>query len=183
MSRLHPVAYENANDTQRQLFDATKKKLGKVPNLVATMAQSPAAASVYLAGSEALSKGTLTGKFREKLSIVIAQTNACDYCLSAHTFIGGKLGIPEDQLDSARDGRSPDAKEEAGLQFAKRVVEQRGHLTDEEFQEVVDAGYTQGEIAELIASVAVNTYTNYFNHLAETEVDFPLVRSADRVDV
>jgi uncharacterized peroxidase-related enzyme len=181
MSRLHTVTLENANETQHQIFDAVKKKLGKVPNLVATMAQSPAAANVYLAGSEALSKGTLSAKFREKLSITIAQANSCDYCLSAHTFIGEKLGIPADQLDAARDGHASDAKEEAGLQFARRVVEQRGHLTEDEFQQVLDAGYTQGEVAEIIASVAINTYTNYFNHLSETEIDFPLVRSADRV--
>jgi alkylhydroperoxidase family enzyme len=103
------------------------------------------------------------------------QINSCDYCLSAHTALGRGAGLSNDELTVSRDARAVDSKAAAALQFARAVVERRGDVRDQDFVGVRAAGYTDGDIAEIIAHVALNVFTNYFNRAAHTEIDFPLV--------
>lgn len=176
MSRIHPVE-RNANSTTRELFAAVEKKLGIVPNLVSTMANSPVVAQAYLGFSQTLSGGLLPAPLREQIALTVGETNQCDYCVAAHCFLGSKAGLSESELAEARHGSASDEKTNAALVFARKIVEDRGHVTDEDVEEVRQVGYSDGEIAEIVANVALNIFTNYFNHVADTEVDFPSVPS------
>lgn len=146
-----------------------------VPNLMKTMANSTAALDSYLHFSTALNHGLLPAKLRERLAVFIAETNRCQYCASAHTAIGKSVGIQENDLIAARKGDCDDPKMAAALRFAKAVLEKRGQVADEEIVLVREAGFGDGEITEIVAHVALNVFTNYFNNVANTEIDFPKV--------
>lgn len=167
-----PTITDPTNQT-RDLLEGVRKKLGKVPNMMATMAQSPAALDGYLAFSGALAKGSLDAKTREQIALAVGQANSCDYCLAAHSAIGGMVGLSQDQILGARTAKSGHAKNAATLKLASRIVETRGNVTDADVNAARAAGLSDGELAEVVANVALNIYTNYFNHVAATEVDFP----------
>jgi AhpD family alkylhydroperoxidase len=146
-----------------------------MPNTMKTMAQSPAVLEAYLSFTGALAGGALDAQFREEIALTVAQANSCEYCLSAHTAIGGLVKLTEEQMVAARQAQERQAKRDAGLKFAQAVVVEKGEVSDDAVRRVRAAGYTDGEIAEIVANVAVNIFTNYLNHVAQTEVDFPRV--------
>ena len=175
MTRIAPVTAETASPKAQTLLDGVQKSLGIVPNMMATIAHSPATLQAYLGFGQALGGGTLGGKLREQVALAVAGENSCEYCASAHTAIGGNLGLDADELSRNLQGASQDPKTEAALTFARTVVDKRGWVSDADVQAVRDAGYTEGEIVELIGTVVINIFTNYFNHIAQTDVDFPKV--------
>lgn len=175
MSRLPTIQPENTTGKTKELLDATKKKLGKVPNLVRVFANSPAVLEAYLNFSGALGGGILSPKLREGLSLTVGQANSCNYCLAAHSTIGKLVGLSEEEILENRRGRSEDHKIAVALQFAQEVVRNRGFVSDEDFQALKDAHFTDEEITEIIANISLNLFTNYFNHIAGTEVDFPAI--------
>ena len=173
MSRIHQVDPQSATGKAKDLLDAVQGKLGLVPNMTRAMANSPAVLDGYLSLSGALSKGALSAKSREQIALAVAQTNECDYCLAAHSAIGKMVGLSVDQILDSRRGTSVDPKTDAIIQFARQVVDQRGLVSDANIDQVRAAGLDDGAIAEIVANVALNIFTNYFNHVAETEIDFP----------
>lgn len=175
MPRLTAVNPAEATGKAKKLLDGVQAKLGMTPNLMKTLANSPAALEAYLNFGAALSTGALDAKFREQIAIAVAQANSCEYCLSAHSAIGGMVGLSADEITFSRNAHAADPKRDAGLRFAQTVVVQRGEISDAALDQVRQAGFTDGEIAEIVANVAVNIFTNYFNHVAQTEVDFPRV--------
>lgn len=178
MTRLKALHPDEASGKSKELFNGIQNKLGMVPNMMRTMGNSSAVLEGYLNLGDALGKGTLGAKMGELIALSVAQSNHCDYCLSAHTFIGGKLvKIEESELSNARNGQSDDPKTAAGLQFTKALVATRGIVSADDVQAVKAAGYTDGEIGELVAHVALNILTNYFNNTAQTEIDFPVVEA------
>jgi len=174
MTRIPPVDRNAAEPGVAELLDAVKKKLGVVPNLVSTLAQSPAAAQAYLGMSGALAKGRLPARLREQIALVVGETNSCAYCVAAHTALGQGAGMTEQQTCDARRATSDDPKEQAALTFTREVVVRRGLVDDGDVRTLRDAGYTDGDICEIVAHVAMNIFTNYFNHVAQTEIDFPV---------
>lgn len=177
MTRLTALNPEQTTGKSKQLFDGIQAKLGMVPNMMRTMGNSAAVLEGYLNLSESLSKGALGGKMGELIAMTVAEKNECNYCLSAHAFIGEKLaGIKAETLMASRNAQNSDPKVEAGLQFAKILVENHGKPSSEQVKDVLDAGYTEGEVGEIIAHVALNVFTNYLNNTANTEIDFPVVR-------
>jgi uncharacterized peroxidase-related enzyme len=174
MSRLHPIQKENAGPKALEILGAVQKALGIVPNMVATMAQSPAVANAYVGFSHALAQGTLPARIREGIALVVAEKNGCHYCLAAHTFLGDKAGLSNDEILNARRGTSEEPKVAAALAFAGKLVQTRGQVTDADVEALRRDGFTEGEIAELIANVVLNIFTNYFNVAAATDIDFPL---------
>ena len=172
MTRITPVNPETANAKTTEILAAVKKKMGKVPNIVGTLANSAATANAYLNFSGALA-GTLTPTLRERLALVTGQANDCGYCLAAHTLMGKGVGLSDDQIIAAREGTADDAKEAAAVAFAQNIVQQRGKVEDADVQAVRSAGYGDGEITEIIANVALNLFTNYFNHVTDPVIDFP----------
>lgn len=175
MARINPLSIESANPEIQNTLNGVKTKMGgKLPNLVTTLAQSPAALNGYLGFSGALQSGTLSPQLREQLSLLVAQANGCDYCVSAHTMLGGMRGLDEQAIVQARQGQASDAKQDAALKFAAAVIERRGRVSDEDLRAVRDAGYTESEIVEITANVVYNMLTNYVNNVADTDIDFPL---------
>jgi len=173
MARMHLVDPQQAEGKQKELLDGVQKKLGMTPNLIRGFANSSAALQAYLGMSGALGEGSLSPKLREQIALTVGQANSCDYCLAAHSAVGKMVGLNRDDITDARQGFSSDTEVDAALQFAKRIVETKGWVSDEDFANVRAAGYDDGGIAEIIAHVALNTFTNYFNHVAETPIDFP----------
>lgn len=176
MTRITALSPEQATGKSKELFNAIQSKLGMVPNMMRTMGNSSAVLEGYLNLSGALSHGTLGAKTGELIALAVAEANACDYCLSAHSFIGEKLvGIDPSSLSSAREGKSNNAKTQAALNFAVELVKTKGSVSDAQVKAVKDAGFTEGEIGEIVAHVALNIFTNYLNKAANTQIDFPVV--------
>lgn len=175
MSRIAPVDRYTTNDSIRRNFEAIQKQLGMVPNMMRTMAQSATVLEAYLGFGATLRHGRLPTPLQEQIALAVAETNACDYCLSAHTALGRGVGLSDEQLIESREARASDPRAAAALEFARTVVEQRGDVRDQDLASVRTAGYSDGDIAEIIAHVALNVFTNYFNRAAHTEIDFPLV--------
>ena len=137
---------------------------------------SPAALEGYLSLNNALGKGALDPKTRERIALAIADFNGCSYCLSAHTYLGKNIAKLDDiEIAANRNGHSSDPKAAAALQFAARVALERGHVSDTDLAAVKAAGYSNAEIVEIVLHVALNTLTNYINEVAQTEIDFPKV--------
>lgn len=177
MSRLPtPATIEDAPAASRLLLEAVKKQLGVVPNLFRLVANSPAALEGYLSLSGALSKGKLPAATRERIALVVAEINGCSYCLSAHTYLGKNLAKLDDaEIAANRNGGSNDPKADAAVRFAAKVVNTRGHVSDEDIRAVKLAGYDDAQVIEIIQHVALNTWTNYINEVARTEIDFQVV--------
>jgi uncharacterized peroxidase-related enzyme len=174
MSHIPTVTESSATPEQQAILTAVKKSLGIVPNLVSTLAQSPAAANAYLAFSGALSKGSLSAKTRELIALAVGEANSCEYCVSAHTYLGSHAGLTSEEVLDARRGTSTDPKREAALTFIQKVITERGHVSGEDVESLRTHGFTNGEIVEIVANTALNIFTNYFNHVAATEIDFPI---------
>ncbi len=174
MPRLQPVNPDTATGKAKELLDAVQKKYGMTPNLSRTFANSPAVLETYL-GLGALEGGALSPGLREQIALTVGQINGCDYCLAAHSAVGKMVGLSQEKILSSREASSEDSREEAALRFAKEIVEKRGWVSDEDLARVRQEGYSDGEIAEIVANVVKNIFTNYFSHVAETEVDFPAV--------
>jgi uncharacterized peroxidase-related enzyme len=178
MPRIIPVEPAAVEGKLRDLFAGIQKSLGVVPNLYRVIARSPVALEGALALAGALARGRLRPRVREQIAIVVAQENACDYCLSAHTALGRGLRVSDADLALAREGRASDPQEAAAVRFVQRVVQQRGRIDDADLAEVRRAGFDDGQVVELVASAALNVFTNYLNQVAETEIDFPVVRTS-----
>ena len=139
------------------------------------MANSPAVLEAYLQFSGALSAGALDAKLREQLALEVGEQNSCQYCVSAHTAIGHMVGLTESEIDSARNATSASPRSAAALKFAHAVVAGKGNVSDADVAAVRSAGFNDAEISEIIAHVALNIFTNYFNSAAQVEVDFPKI--------
>ena len=175
MTRLTLIDPTTATGRAKELLDTVAKRHGKAANLTRVMAHSPAVLDAYLGFGAALGKGLLSPKIRHQIAIAVGEVHHCDYCVAAHTMIGKAIGLDADELHRARSGKSSDVKAAAALEFALRVVERRGDVEDVDIDELRAAGFTDGEIVEIVAHVAFNTLTNYINHVAGTPIDFPAV--------
>ncbi len=178
MSRLDIPTHEDAPEKSKPLLDAVEKQLGIVPNLFRLIGSSPAALEGYLGLNGALGR-TLDAKTRERIALAVAQANGCDYCLSAHSYLGLNLAkIDNAEIALNRGGRSADAKADAALVFARRVLDARGHVSNADLAAVRQADFSDAQIVEIVANVAVNVLTNYINSVAQTDIDFPVVLAA-----
>lgn len=174
MPRINPVDVQNNDAATGATLNAVKTKLGMLPNLISTLAQSPAALNGYLQLSEAVGSGRLTSRQREQIAIAVAQENACEYCLSAHAVIGKSVGLDSDDIEHARDGRAVDRFDAAVTAFALNVTRSKATISDADLEAARSAGLDDGLIIEVIANVALNVLTNYVNRVAGTTIDFPV---------
>jgi len=176
MSRIPtPATIDDAPAASRPMLAAVQKQLGSVPNLFRLVANSPAALEGYLGMHGALGKGALPAPTRERIALVVAEINDCHYCLSAHTYLARNIArLDEAEIAANRAGGSRDAKANAAVRFAATVARERGHIRPEDLNAVRAAGYDDAQIIEIVQHVALNTWTNYVNEVAATEIDFPL---------
>jgi len=179
MSRLAIPTRDNVPEASKPVLDAVYAQLGVVPNMFRLIAQSPAVLSGFAGNNGALTK-VLDVKTRERIALAVAQVNGCDYCLSAHSYLGLNLAkITPEEIALNRAGASGDAKANAAVSFAAKVVRERGHVSNADIEAVRDAGYSGGEIVEILAVTAENVFTNLLNTVADTDIDFPVVIAAD----
>lgn len=173
--RIAPIDPAQASPTVRATLDAVKAEIGMVPNLFKTLARSPTTPDAYLGLSSTLGSGNLTAAQREIVALAIGQANQCAYCLSAHTLIAKGAGLGPDAIASARRGAGQNPKDAALAEFATVLTLHRGVVSDEDLAAFKAAGFDDADALEVIAHVAINTLTNYVNHVARTEIDFPVV--------
>src|SRR5208282_2066282 len=174
MSRIPtPAAIDAAPAASRPLLEAVKKQLGVVPNMFRLISNSPAALESYLGLSGALNKGALPAPTRERIALAVAEVNGCSYCLSARTYLGKNLAKLDDaEIAANRSGASNDPKADAAVRFAVKVVRAHGHVSDADLDAVKAAGYDDAQVIEIVLHVALNTWTNYINVVAQTDIDF-----------
>lgn len=175
---FQPIDPETAAGNVKSLLDATRRQLGRVPNLYRALANSPHALEAYLAFRDALQQGQLDAPMRERVALLTAQLNACDYCVAAHSFRGGKLGMSAAELADTRSARSESPKIHAALTFIAALVEGRGQVDEAVRDGMFLHGWNAAEIGEIVAHVALNVFSNYFKQIAEPELDFPAVAGA-----
>lgn len=177
MSRLPLIQPETATGPAADLLAGVQKALGVTPSMTKAMANSPAVLKAYLDFSGALGTGVLPARVREQLALLVAEENGCDYCLSAHTYIATTIAkLDAGEADRARTGLAADAKAQAALALAAEILRTRGGVEDADLKAAREAGLTDGEIAEVVAHVALNVFTNYLNKVADTDIDWPVVR-------
>lgn len=170
MSRLNLV------DASHATLKPIKEKLGaNLPPPVRVLANSPATMNAFFALHGTLGQGQMSPKLREQIAIAIGNAQGCRYCVSHHTQLGRKMGLSEQELDMARSGRAPEAKAEVALQFARQIAARRGAVTDAELATARAAGFSDGDVVEILGQVVATTFGNYLNHLAQTEIDIPTV--------
>ena len=175
MSRIPiPATISDTPGASQPLLEAVKKQLGVAPNLFRLVSHSPAALQGYVGLSGALNKGALPAATRERIALAIAEINGCDYCLSAHAYLGKNLAKLDDaEIAANRNGASNDPKADAAVRFAAKVARERGHVSEDAVRAVKLAGYDDAQ--QIVLHVALNTWTNYINEIAKTEIDFPIV--------
>ena len=178
MNRITIPTADRTPAASLPLLVAVQKQLGVTPNLMKLVGNSPAALEGYLGMSGALAKGSLPAPTRERIALAVAQINGCGYCLSAHSYMGKNLAkLSDAEIAANRHGGSLDPKADAAVRFAAKVVRERGHVSDADVQAVRMAGYDDAQIVEIVQHVALNTWTNYINEVARTEIDFPVAQA------
>jgi uncharacterized peroxidase-related enzyme len=175
MPRIQPIDPATAGPDVKPMLDGIQKNFGMVPNLMRTFAQSPATLGFFLQASAALAKSTLGPKLREQIDLAVSERNDCGYCRSAHTAIGKKLGLSDAQAEDARRGRADDPKTDAAIKFALALLDRQGHVSDAELAAARAGGLTDGEVADVIAATSLKIFTNYFGHVAQPDIEFPVV--------
>jgi AhpD family alkylhydroperoxidase len=172
MKTVQVPRYEDVSPANQALFDNLKKGLGMVPNLYATLAHSEHALGNYLAFQNG--KTSLSAKAREVINLVVSQVNSCEYCLAAHTVIGGMVGFkPEQILEIRRGGASFDVRLDALARLVRNIASERGHADPALVQAFFDAGWTEGNLVDAIVVIGDKTVTNYLHATTKVPVDFP----------
>ncbi len=175
MPHVAPVNVDTATGLQKDLFNQIQGLFGMVPNMFKTIGASPAALQAMFGFFGALSQGKLGPKLGEQIAVLVADINRCEYCLAAHTVIGGMVGVDANTMAQAQAGKSADAKTQAALDFAAKLVRNRAQVSAQDVQTVRNAGFSDEEVAEILAHVALNVFTNYTNVAFDVALDFPKV--------
>lgn len=175
MSTITALSAQEAPTAAQPVLEQVKRMLGRVPNMYGVMAHSPAVLEAYAQFNNALRKGSLGAPMAERIALAAAEYNGCNYCLSAHSFLGAKAGLSEADLLDARNMKAADEKTATGMDFTRKLLAAPQSLSTDDVQVLRQAGYTDGETLEIIANVVRNIFTNYLNVVAGTEVDWPEV--------
>jgi uncharacterized peroxidase-related enzyme len=177
MSRIQPNATPDAKS--QELLAGVQKMLGGTPNMFTTLAHSSSSLGFAVAGFTGFVASKLNGALREQLALTVAGANGCEYCASAHTALGKMNKIDAGELTNNLHAKSSDAKTQAALTFARKIVDLRGHVADADVTAVRAAGYSDADVIDIVTVVAFNTFTNYFNEVVKTKIDFPQVTLQD----
>ncbi|HTN50397.1 MAG TPA: carboxymuconolactone decarboxylase family protein [Burkholderiaceae bacterium] len=175
MSRIPAIDPKTASGAAKPLLDAVQSALGVTPNLFRVLAQSPKALEGFLGLYGAAAGFTLDKATQERIALAVAESNACDYCLAAHTAIGRGAGLSSEEVRLNRRGTSADSRAAAFVALAKAVNDKVGAVSEAEFDAARASGISDAEMVEVVAAVAINVFTNALNKLARTDIDFPRV--------
>ena len=181
MERTAALKRNRCRPISKPTLDMFTKNLGFAPNMMATFALSPIAFNSWATLLGSLSKA-LDVKTRDSIGLAVSEVNGCNYCLTVHSFTAEHMAkLPADEIILARKGHATDPKRDAALQFARKVIETRGKVSDADLKAVRDAGYTDANVMEIVALVAMYSLTNFFNNVFDPEKDFPAVTPAGSI--
>jgi uncharacterized peroxidase-related enzyme len=181
MARTAALKPEQVPADSKPTLDMFTKNIGFTPTMMATFAQSPIAFNAWAGLLGSLSKA-LDVKTRDSIGLAVSEVNGCNYCLTVHSFTAEHMAkLPADEIILARKGHASDPKRDAAVQFARKVIETRGKVSDADLKAVRDAGYTDANVMEIVALVAMYSLTNFFNNVFDPEKDFPAVRPAGSI--
>jgi len=175
MNRIPLLTAEQAPAASQPLLQQIQQAFGATPNMFKAVANSPAALQAMWGFFGALGKGTIDAQLGEQIAVAVADRNACEYCLAAHTALGRKAGATAEEMSAAQAGHAADPKTDAALRFALALVEQRGQVSGDDVRRLREVGFTDEGIVEIVAHVALNLFTNYVNVALDVPVDFPKV--------
>ncbi len=176
MSRIKIKEPSDSTGSHAELFSQINEAFGTVPNMFKVIGNSEAALESMWRSFGALGKGKLGAKLGEQIAVLVADMNRCEYCLSAHTALGRKAGASEDEMRAAQAGESSDPRTQAALLFSRKIVQNKAAINSNDIDEIKAAGFNDEEIAEILAHVALNIFTNYTNISFEVPLDFPKVK-------
>lgn len=172
MSRFDVLNESNAPQASLATFEAVKENYGFLPNLMGILGASPAAVEAYATLSGIFGKTDLTPVEQQVVLQTVNFENNCTYCVAAHSGISQRVGMADDVLEALRNGTTlPDAKLEALSAFTRIVVRERGYASDDQIDAFLAAGYTKGNVLDVVLGVSLKTLSNYTNHIAETPLD------------
>lgn len=177
MARLTQVTDAGAAAETAALFNAIKGKIGMVPNLYRVAGNQPKVLAALLGLGDTLALGGFDARTREAVALAVAGANACDYCASAHAAISKGMKVAPADIDGYLSGRADDPRTAAILSLATAIVETRGMVSDSVLTDARHAGLSDADIVETVAQVVANIFTNYLNHVAQTDIDFPVRRA------
>lgn len=177
MSRILTPAVEAATGATAEVFEQIRKVAGGVPNTFAAIgALNPAALQAVLNADGVLAHGTLSKQDQETIKLVVSTVAGCDYCVAAHSVLGKMTGLKSEVLAQLRSGGATgDAKRDALASFVRTLTKTSGTVTEVEFLAIKDAGYTDAQLVDISLAIAVTAFTNVFNRINDTDVDFPAV--------
>ena len=175
MSRIALTTADTTPEASRPLLGQIHAAVGVTPNMFRAVANSPAALTSMWSAFGALGNGALGAKLGEQIAVAVADLNDCEYCLAAHTALGRKAGASADEMSAAQAGTSDDPKTAAVLAFVTSVVRQRAKIAPGDVDTLRAAGFTDSDVMEIIAHIALNLFTNYVNVALDVPVDFPKV--------
>jgi uncharacterized peroxidase-related enzyme len=176
MSRVPLLTAASASADSQALLEQIHRAFDATPNMFKAVAHSPAALKSMWGSFGAFSKGSLDAQVGEKIAVAVADRNGCEYCLAAHVALGRKAGASAEDMAAAQRGESSDPKTAAALRFALKLVNERGHVSNADVEAVRQAGFSDEQVVEILAQVALNLFTNYVNVAFEVPVDFPVVK-------
>ncbi len=172
MSRYTPHTAESAPEASRPGLEKAARKFGRLPNLIAVMAESPATLDGYLAVHGNFEQGAFSPGERQVLLLTVSTMNGCAYCVAAHTMGGKVAGLSDAVVEAIRDGKPiPDVRLAALSGFATAMVEKRGWVSDARIAAFLDAAFTKAHVFEVVLAVSMKTLSNYINHIADTPLD------------
>lgn len=174
MSRIPKHSLDDAPAGSRDGLKAVADRYGMTPNIYAQMAHAPAVMNGIGALGRAIEEHSkLERRAREAIALAVAAANHCEYCQAAHTLSGVAAGLTKDQTVQIRRGRVDDAKLDALARVAREAAEHVGTVTVQTWQAALSAGWSDAELADAFAAIALNLATTYFTHYADTELDLP----------
>ena len=177
MSRLSVSNLESDTGPSGQIYAQIKKAIGSVPNTFAAIAaHGPAALKAVLAADTVLAGGSLTKRDQEVVKLVISAAGGCDYCVAAHNHLAKLAGLKPEELKNIRDGKpTGDVKRDALVRFVRKLAATSGTVSDADFAAIKDAGYSDAQLVDISLAFATTVFTNVFNRINDTEIDFPAV--------
>jgi len=177
MSRLSVPNLEFAAGPSGQIYAQIKKAIGSVPNTFAAIAaHGPAALKTVLAADTVVAAGTLTKRDQEVIKLVISAAGGCDYCVAAHNHLARLAGMKPEVLKQIREDQpTGDVKRDALVGFVRKLARSSGTVSDDDFAAIKAAGYSDAQLVEISLAFATTVFTNVFNRINDTEIDFPAV--------
>lgn len=177
MSRIHTPAVDTATGATAEVYAQIKKAAGSVPNTYAAIgALNPAALKAMLQADAVLAAGTLSRQDQETIKLAISTAAGCDYCEAAHSLLGKMAGLKPDALKQIRKGESTgDARRDELVRFVRNLMKSSGTVSDADFAAIKSVGYTDAQLVDISLAIAVITFTNVFNRINDTTLDFPAV--------